>query len=543
VLLKTGPPTAPHSEEERAQDKEKSGVYTGRSITNPVTGDEIPIWVADYVLMGYGTGALMGVPAHDERDFEFAAKHGLSIVPVIAPAGGEVPEDEAYTAHTADEVMVNSGPFTGMRADEAYEAIVASLEERGTGRATINYRLRDWLLSRQRYWGCPIPIISCPACGLVPVPDDQLPVVLPEIEDYRPKGLSPLATATDWVNVPCPRCGGPAQRETDTMDTFVDSSWYYIRYVDPHDATAAWQRDDVDRWLPIDQYIGGVEHAILHLLYSRFFTKVFYDAGLVGFKEPFKRLFTQGMIYKDGAKMSKSKGNVVSPDEYLGRYGADALRLYALFMGPPEDDAEWTDGGIAGCYRFLQRLWTLGQGLTDAGVKVTASPASPDGLSEAGLALARKAHWAIDKSTRDSAERFHFNTAVAAAMELLNETVARRDGAEPEVVGFAVSTLVSLIQPYAPHISEELWEQLGGQRLWCEPWPTAAEAFLVHDTVEVAVQVNGKLRGRFTVPAGSSDDELEAHARALENVASHLDGHEVVRVILVKGKLVNFVVR
>jgi len=370
-----------------------------------------------------------------------------------------------------------------------------------------------------------------------------LPVVLPEIEDYRPKGLSPLATATDWVNVPCPTCGGNAKRETDTMDTFVCSSWYYIRYVDPHDSEAAWNREDVDRWLPVDQYIGGVEHAILHLLYSRFFTKVFYDAGLVGFKEPFKRLFTQGMIYKDGAKMSKSKGNVVAPDELVARYGADALRLYVLFLGPPEDDAEWNDGGIAGCYRFLQRLWTMVGGLAEDGLRVTSSPASPAGLGESGLALARKAHWAIDKSTRDSAERFHFNTAVAAAMELLNETAARRGEAEPEVVGFAASALISLIQPYAPHIAEELWSLLGGDRLWCQPWPEADAAFLTHDTLEIAVQVNGKLRGRFSAPAGSSYEELSELARALPNVASHLDGHEIVRVIVVPGKLVNFVVR
>ncbi|MDX6540834.1 MAG: leucyl-tRNA synthetase [Gaiellales bacterium] len=534
---------AAHSEEERAQDKEKTGVDTGRTITNPMTGEEIPIWVADYVLMGYGTGAVMAVPAHDERDFEFAQKHGLPIVPVIAPASGEAPEGAAYTAHTADEVMINSGPFSGLPADKAYAAIVDWLSEHELGHSTVHYRLRDWLISRQRYWGCPIPIVSCPACGLVPVPDDQLPVVLPDVEDYRPKGQSPLATATEWVNVPCPRCGGDAKRETDTMDTFMCSSWYYIRYVDPHDSEAAWERADVDRWLPVDQYIGGVEHAILHLLYSRFFTKVFYDAGLLGFKEPFKRLFTQGMIYKDGAKMSKSKGNVVAPDELVARYGADAMRLYVLFLGPPEDDAEWTDGGIAGCYRFLQRLWTLVGGLAAAGGRVTPSPAAPDGLSEAGLALARKAHWAIEKSTRDSAERYHFNTAVAAAMELLNEVAARRESAEPEVVGFAASTLISLIQPYAPHIAEELWSALGGEQLWREPWPAPSPAFLAQDTLEIAVQVNGKLRGRFSASADSSDDDLAAQARGLSNVAVHLDGHDLPRVIVVPGKLVNFVVR
>ena len=388
-----------------------------------MNGEEIPIWVADYVLMGYGTGAIMAVPAHDERDFEFAQTHGLPIVPGVAPADGELPEGEAYTAHTADEVHDQLGAVhRPARRRGATRRSSPRSRSAASARRRSHYRLRDWLISRQRYWGCPIPIISCPACGLVPVPDDQLPVVLPEIEDYRPKGRSPLATATDWVNVPCPKCGGDAQRETDTMDTFMCSSWYYIRYVDPHDSEAAWERDDVDRWLPVDQYIGGVEHAILHLLYSRFFTKVFYDAGLVGFKEPFKRLFTQGMIYKDGAKMSKSKGNVVAPDELVARYGADALRLYVLFLGPPEDDAEWTDGGIAGCYRFLQRLWTLVGGLAEDGrARRPPRRASPDGLGEAGLALARKAHWAIDKSTRDSAERFHFNTAVAAAMELLNE--------------------------------------------------------------------------------------------------------------------------
>jgi leucyl-tRNA synthetase len=313
--------------------------------------------------------------------------------------------------------------------------------------------------------------------------------------------------------------------------------------VDPNDAQAAWDRAHVDAWLPVDQYIGGVEHAILHLLYSRFFTKVFYDAGLVGFKEPFARLFTQGMIYKDGAKMSKSKGNVVSPDELLARYGADALRLYVLFMGPPEDDAEWTDGGIAGCYRFLQRLWSLVGGLAADGVRLSPSPATPEGLSEPELALARKAHWAIDKSTRDSSQRFHFNTAVAAAMELLNEVTARRGHVEPAVAGFAASTLISLIQPYAPHIAEDLWQQLGGEQLWREPWPSPLGAFLVRDTNEIAVQVNGKLRGRFSAPAASSDEQLVAQARALENVAGHLDGRALARVIVVPGKLVNFVVR
>ena len=441
---------------------------------------------------------------------------------MIAPAGGEAPADEAYTAHTADEVMINSGPFTGLPADEAYTAIVASLAERGVGHATIHYRLRDWLISRQRYWGCPIPIISCPSCGLVPVPDDQLPVVLPEIEDYRPKGQSPLATATDWVNVPCPRCGGDAQRETDTMDTFMCSSWYYIRYVDPHDSSAAWNREDVDRWLPVDQYIGGVEHAILHLLYSRFFTKVFYDAGLVGFKEPFKRLFTQGMIYKDGAKMSKSKGNVVAPDELVARYGADSLRLYVLFLGPPEDDAEWTDGGIAGCYRFLQRLWTLVGGLAAGGrARHRRRRPRPTASARPGW------RWRARRTGRSTSRRAtppSASTSTPPWRPRWSCSTRPRRGAttaEPAVVGFAASTLISLIQPYAPHIAEELWSAARRRAAVARALAgSRSPAFLVHDTLEIAVQVNGKLRGRFSAPAGARDDELAAQARALRTSRS-----------------------
>ncbi len=532
--------TSARSEEDRAQDKSKSGVDTGRTITNPVTGAEIPIWIADYVLMGYGTGAIMAVPAHDERDHEFAVAHGLPIVPVVRPADGEPPEGEAYTSHSADEVMLNSGRFDGLRADEALRAIVEMLQADGRGEPTVNYRLRDWLISRQRYWGCPIPIVSCPGCGLVAVPDDQLPVVLPNVADYRPKGQSPLATATEWVNTTCPTCGGPATRETDTMDTFMCSSWYFLRYVDPNDSTAAWQREDVDRWLPVDQYIGGVEHAILHLLYARFFTKVLYDGGFLGFKEPFARLFTQGMIYKDGAKMSKSKGNIVAPDELADRWGADSLRLYVLFMGPPEDDAEWSDGGIGGAFRFLQRTWNLVHEVKAAGSGVELDAGDPAALSPEGLLVARKAHWAIDKATRDSEQRFHFNTAIAAGMELLNEISRARDSAEPRAVAFATTALVSLMQPFVPHVAEELWEVLGGKRLWTEPWPTADDRFLTSDTVTIVVQINGKVRARVEVAAGLSDDEVQA--RALDAVAAHLDGREPRRVIVVPGKLVNIVV-
>ena len=532
--------TSARSEEDRAQDKSKSGVDTGRTITNPVTGAEIPIWIADYVLMGYGTGAIMAVPAHDERDHEFAVAHGLPIVPVVRPADGELPEGEAYTSHSADEVMLNSGRFDGLRADEALRAIVEMLQADGRGEPTVNYRLRDWLISRQRYWGCPIPIVNCAGCGLVAVRDDQLPVVLPDVADYRPKGQSPLATATEWVNTTCPTCGGPATRETDTMDTFMCSSWYFLRYVDPHDSTAAWQREDVDRWLPVDQYIGGVEHAILHLLYARFFTKVLYDGGFLGFKEPFARLFTQGMIYKDGAKMSKSKGNIVAPDELADRWGADSLRLYVLFMGPPEDDAEWSDGGIAGAFRFLQRTWNLVHEVKAAGFGVELYAGDPAALSPEGLLVARKAHWAIDKATRDSEQRFHFNTAIAAGMELLNEISRARDAAEPRAVAFATTALVSLMQPFVPHVAEELWEVLGGKRLWTEPWPTADDRFLTSDTVTMVVQINGKVRARIEVAAGLADDE--AQARALGAVGAQLEGREPRRVIVVPGKLVNIVV-
>ncbi len=345
--------------EDRAAAELKTGVFTGFHAVNPVNDARIPIWVADYVLMDYGTGAIMAVPAHDERDFAFAERFGLPIVPVVADAGATAVADGAYVAHSDHDVLVNSGPFSGLPSPEGKRAIVAWLAERGLGREAISYRLRDWLLSRQRYWGCPIPVIHCGACGIVSVPEDQLPVLLPEVDDYLPKGRSPLAAAEDWVRVSCPVCSGEARRETDTMDTFVDSSWYFMRYTDPHNDTAPFDRGLVDYWLPVNQYIGGIEHAILHLMYARFFTKALYDLGLVGFREPFTRLFNQGMIYRFGAKMSKSKGNVVAPDELIERFGADALRLYILFMGPADQDKEWQDSGVEGMWRFLGRLWRI----------------------------------------------------------------------------------------------------------------------------------------------------------------------------------------
>jgi leucyl-tRNA synthetase len=519
--------TAGRSTAER-QTKEKDGVFTGKFVVNPANEARIPIWVSDYVLMEYGTGAIMAVPAHDERDFEFALRYELPVVPVVAPAEGEAPEGGAFVAHSANEVVINSAQFSGMSAPEAKQAIVEWLAERGLARPTIGYRLRDWLLSRQRYWGCPIPVVHCPDCGIVAVPDEQLPVLLPELDDYLPQGRSPLAAAEDWVNVECARCGGPARRETDTMDTFVDSSWYFLRYADAQNDEAPFDRAIVDYWLPVNQYIGGVEHAILHLLYARFFVKVMNDIRLVGFREPFARLFTQGMLYYRGAKMSKSKGNVISPDEYIERYGADAVRLYLPFLGPVDQDAEWQDTGFEGQVRFLHRLWRVG----------LAAVEQPAGVTT-GTPLARKAHATIAKVTDDIGRRFALNTPIAAVMELVNEVSRHPDDL---AVRFAVETAVSLIQPYAPHIAEELWERLGHERLWEEPWPEADPTQLERDTFELVVQVNGKVRDRFEVDADLPEEELVARAKASPKVQAHLNGAQIRKTIVVPRKLVNLVV-
>jgi leucyl-tRNA synthetase len=512
--------------------KEKDGVFTGRFAVNPVNGEAIPIWVADYVLMEYGTGAIMAVPAHDERDHAFAERYGLEIRQVVAPADGSAPETGALVAHTDDEVLVSSGEFTGLPAPDGKRAITAWLAERALGEQTIGYRLRDWLLSRQRYWGCPIPMVHCEGCGVVPVPDEQLPVLLPDVEDYTPKGRSPLATAEDWVETTCPRCGGPARRETDTMDTFVDSSWYFLRYADARNDDAAWDTQIVDYWLPVKQYIGGIEHAVLHLLYARFFTKVLNDMELLGFREPFSRLFTQGMIYRHGAKMSKSKGNVVSPDEAVERYGADALRLYILYMGPAEQDKEWSDAGIEGTARLVDRVWRLALEVAARGPV----EAPTDGE------LVRAAHRTIDRVSDDILRRFQFHTPIAALFELVNEIYRLKDdpsrGGE---VRFATETVLSLMQPYAPHVAEELWERLGGGRLWETPWPVADAALVASDVVEIVVQVNGKLRDRLQVPSGTPEDELIALALGSERVRAHLGQGAPRRTIVVPDRLVNVV--
>jgi leucyl-tRNA synthetase len=532
------------AEERGAEDREKTGVALGRSVVNPVNGEEIPMFVADYVLMEYGTGAIMAVPGHDSRDYEFAQKFGLPIRRVIEGQDPEVARDDAGLPYPGDGPMVASGRFDGKGNRDAYEEMVGWLTSEERGSSAVNYRLRDWLVSRQRYWGAPIPIVYCDQCGMVPVPDDQLPVELPEIEDYAPQGKSPLAAAEDWVATECPRCGGPGRRETDTMDTFVDSSWYFIRYLDSRNSEAAWDRMAADHWLPVDQYIGGVEHAILHLMYARFLTKALADIGHLGVQEPFANLFAQGMITRDGAKMSKSRGNTVSPGEYVERYGADSARTYVCFMGPPERGGDWTDEGVEGVNRFLSRLSRLCDEVAERSRPGEPSPAVGGEARE----LLAKSHWAIDKVSRDFQRGFQFNTAISAVMELVNDAYRLKDGlyADPEgaaVVRFATATAASLIFPFAPHLGSEVFERLTGERVWERPWPEADEQLLRSDTVTLVVQVNGKLRDRIEAGAEDSREQLLELARASEKVGKHLDGKEVVKEIVVPGKLVNLVVR
>jgi leucyl-tRNA synthetase len=535
------------AEERGAAEKPKTGVPLGRTVTNPVNGEQIPMFVADYVLMEYGTGAIMAVPAHDERDYAFAKAFDLPIRYVVAPAdGSEPPQDAAFVAHTPDEVLINSGEFSGMDAVSGRDTIVAWLDREGIGHASVNFRLRDWLLSRQRYWGCPIPIVYCDTHGMQPVPDTDLPVTLPEVEDYQPKGRSPLAAAEDWVNTTCPRCGGPARRETDTMDTFVDSSWYFLRYCDANNDQAAWDRAVLREWMPVDQYIGGIEHAILHLMYARFFVKALNDMELLDVREPFKALFTQGMILgPDGQKMSKSRGNVISPAPIVERLGADAARCYVLFIGPPDQDAAWNESSLEGVHKFLARLWRLADELSDGAAPRSGRPAGveqPADPQDAALILVRKANWAIEKVTGDLDGRFAFNTAIAAIMELVND-LYRHPDAEPASRRFATATAASLLFPFAPHVACEVYEMLTGERVWTQPWPAADPEMLQADTFELVCQVNGKVRDRVQAPTGASREELETLALAARGVQAHVDGHEVAKVIVVPDKLVNVVVR
>ena len=535
------------NEERGNVEKPKTGVPLGRTVTNPVNGEQIPMYVADYVLMEYGTGAIMAVPAHDERDYAFARAFELPIRRVIVPAQAldtvEAAPGEDGLPYTGDGTLINSHPnFDGMPNREALTAIVAWLDREGKGHASVNYRLRDWLVSRQRYWGAPIPIIHCERCGMVPVPDDQLPVELPDIEDYTPKGRSPLAGAEEWVNVKCPECGGRARRETDTMDTFVDSSWYFLRYCDARNERAAWDPAALRQWMPVDQYIGGVEHAILHLMYARFFTKALADLGHLDFQEPFQALFTQGMVTKDGAKMSKSRGNVVSPASIVERVGADTARCYILFVGPPDQDADWSDDGVEGVHRFLGRLWRLAAETAERAGAPSAELTTPADLTGEDLTLARKTHWAIDKVGGDL-RRFAFNTAIAAVMELLNDCSRLRDAVEVQTLRFALANAASLLFPFAPHVSADIYERLTGERVWEQPWPQADEALLEREVYELVCQVNGKVRDRVQARTDAGVQELKELCHAAPNVVAHVDGKEIVKEIVVPGKLVNLVVR
>jgi leucyl-tRNA synthetase len=556
----------------RAQDRsiraigeiEKEGFDTGRTVVNPFTEQPVPVWVANFVLFEYGTGAVMGVPAHDQRDFEFARKYRLPITVVVQPDEGPIDAASMPDPYVGEGTLVASGAFTGLRSDVAHKRITEFAEKHAIGQGTVQYRLKDWGISRQRYWGTPIPIIHCDVDGLVPVPDKDLPVVLPKVVEFTGRGDSPLAHVPEFVHVTCPTCGRPARRETDTMDTFVDSSWYYYRFCDAKNDRMPFDPEKVAYWGPVDFYSGGVEHAILHLIYSRFFSRVFRDLGLVTIDEPFSRLLTQGMVLKDGAVMSKSKGNVVDPDDMIATFGADALRLYVMFVAPPEKEVEWTDAGLEGSFRFLNRVWRLVDYLLPSLVGAPKASAAA-AFDDDERSLRRKTHSTIARVTTDVDPRVHLNTAVSALMELVNELYAfvlkRRPGLRlgedvaqaawiierPETAAAlreAIESLVLMLSPFAPHMCEELWEGLGHtDGVVGAGWPAADAAVAREDEVEIPVQVNGKLRGRVVVPAGADDPEIEAAARASESVKPHLDGKTVVKVIVARGRLVSFVVK
>ncbi|MDK2821029.1 MAG: leucyl-tRNA synthetase [Clostridia bacterium] len=529
-----------------ASEKEKEGLFTGAYAINPVNNERVPIWIANYVLMEYGTGAVMGVPAHDERDFEFATKYNLPIKVVIQPTEGNL-EENLKEAYVEDGVMVNSGPFSGLPNREGIKKIIEYLENNGKGKARVTYRLRDWLISRQRYWGAPIPMVYCDKCGLVPVPEDELPVILPEGVEFKPTGESPLLSCPEFVNTNCPKCGGPARRETDTMDTFVCSSWYFLRYTSPDSKEEAFKREKVDYWMNVDQYIGGVEHAILHLMYARFFTKALADFGLVGVQEPFQNLLTQGMVLKEGSKMSKSKGNVVSPEEIIDQYGADTARLFILFAAPPERDLEWSDQGVEGCYRFLNRVWRLTYFYAD---KVKGyNNQQPKIGNNKEQELWRLLHNTIKRVTEDIEQRFNFNTAISAIMELVNGCYHYKDAVPEEdqnyeLIAEVLRKLVTILAPFAPHITEELWQSLGGsQSVHLEEWPKYDEKALVEQEVTLVVQINGKLKDRLKVPVGLEKNEIEKIVLNREKISNLVNGQQVVKVIYVPDKLVNIVVK
>lgn len=534
--------------ERTSSESEKEGVFTGVYCINPFTGRKVEIWVTNYVLYDYGTGAVMGVPTGDQRDWMFADKYGIEKIVTICPVGKELKLEEMTCAYEEKEgMLVNSGEFTGMEMHKAMSAIMDKAEAEGFGKRRVNYRLRDWLISRQRYWGAPIPIIYCPHCGEVLVPEDQLPVRLPEDVSFTAGAKSPLATSEEFVHCKCPKCGADATRETDTMDTFLCSSWYYLRYTDAHNDKMPFDKELNNYWGPVDQYIGGIEHAILHLLYSRFFVKVLRDAGLVDYDEPFSNLLTQGMVIKDGAKMSKSLGNVVSPEEILSKYGADTARLFILFAAPPERELEWSDQGVEGSFRFLNRIWRIVQAF-EAVLAQKVTEYDHSNLNEADKDLRRVLHSSIKKVTNDIETRFNFNTAISTMMELVNALYAYKEAAKEPNAGLiyeAISDLIKMMSPFVPHITEELWRGAidANSSVHEQSWPECDEEALKVDNVEIVLQVNGKVRGHLTVPAEATKEELEKIAMADANVQAHIGDATVRKVICVPGRLVNIVAK
>ncbi len=527
-----------------SEEKEKEGIDTGIKVVNPFNGDRVPLYVGNFVLMEYGTGMIMSVPAHDSRDFAFAKKYGIPVKLVIDNPDAPIDVDAMADAYVEDGINVNSGPFNGLRNRETIEKIADYAEEKGIGRREVNYRIKDWLISRQRYWGCPIPAVYCDNCGIRVVPEKDLPVLLPTDVDFRGSSKSPMLSMDSFVNTICPDCGGKAKRETDTMDTFVDSSWYFAKYASPK--SAAMFDEEVDYWMPVDQYIGGIEHAVLHLLYARFFTMVLNDLGLVKCREPFTRLLTQGMVIKDGAKMSKSKGNVVDPDVIMDRYGADTVRLFMLFASPPDKDLEWSDKGVEGCNRFIGRIWRV----LDKYREYITEEMPDDGPLSGGLkALRSELHRTVKAVTKDISERLQYNTAIAKMMELVNVLyqVDEKEISSPQgrrIISELFFKLVPMLNVFIPHVAEEMWEILGRTGyLYNQPWPDFIEALTARDEIELVFQVNGKIRSRVQAPASISKEEMEKMALDDARVKGFIEGKEIVKRIVVSGKLVNFVVK
>lgn len=512
--------------ERTSTETEKEGMFIGKYVINPLSGKKVPLWIANYVLADYGTGAVMAVPAHDERDEEFAGKYNLDVIKVI---------DE-------DNKMINSEEFNGLEVEKGFEGIVSKIEEMKIGKRTVNYRLRDWLLSRQRYWGCPIPVVYCDDCGIVPVKQEDLPVLLPTDVEFTGKGESPLTTSKKFMTTSCPKCGKEARREVDTMDTFVDSSWYFLRYIDNKNESEPFKKELVNKWMPVDQYIGGVEHAIMHLLYSRFFVKAFNDMGMLDFKEPFKNLLTQGMVLKEGTKMSKSKGNVVSPLEIIDEYGADTARLFVLFAAPPERDLDWSEQGVEGCFRFLNRVYRLVDELSD----IAKSNYEIGELSKEDKAMRYTIHTTLKKVTEDLSNKFGFNTAISALMELINEMYKYKEleNRNEGVIKEGIETIVTILAPFTPHIGEELWDMIGKDgSVFDIKWPNYDETALVKDEVEIVVQINGKVRGKLSIASNINKDEMERLAIEDEKIKALVDGKTIVKVVAVPKKLVNIVVK